>query len=307
MKSILAILSPFLFINLSLCQKLITARVVDFDTNKPIDNVIILKEGDSLKTTTNYLGYFQLTIDSSDYLIIEKEGYETSKIKPPEQNSFSIKIKQTESKSAIAVINEYEKGELLNGYKTGIWEYYDEPGEVALQIDYDTKQILYLKPDTSKYAIQFGGKYKMMRVDQQPRYIGSIKELQKIIDSNVSYPPHARRNSTVGQFHVIFEVDSTGLANNFEILNDIGDGCGDEVLKALKLVPNFWIPANVGGRYFNSRFTIPVTFKIEIDGKPFGRPRKSKKEELPIAKKLPEIVITAAGVTKQKVITGHNK
>jgi hypothetical protein len=299
-KSLVVLVLLILYVKPGLSQKLITARVVDSETNQPIDKAVIFKEGDSLKTATNYLGYFQLAVDSSDYLIIEKDGYQTSKINIPPQNGFLIKIEPTKISNATEVLNEYEKGKILDGYKTGIWEYYDKPGEVALSVDYDNGQILFLKPDTSKYAIQFKKEeYMMMEVDRPARYIGSIRELYEIVNTNVRFPAQARRNSTVGSFHIIFEVDNTGQAHNFRAINDIGDGCGEAIIESLKLVPNLWLPALIDGKSYNSRFSIPITFKIELDGKQIGRPKKLKKENLPIAKSLSEIVVTAVGVSRK--------
>ena len=70
------------------CQRLITAKIVNMDTNEPVDKAIIVKESDSIQTTTNYLGFFQLPVDSLEFLIISKEGFKTTKIKTPAQNSF---------------------------------------------------------------------------------------------------------------------------------------------------------------------------------------------------------------------------
>lgn len=52
------------------------------------------------------------------------------------------------------VDNQYERGKFKEGEKTGVWEYYDRPGELALKINYTTSQLLYLKPDTSWYAVK---------------------------------------------------------------------------------------------------------------------------------------------------------
>ena len=281
------------------CQKQITARVVDETTNKPVDKAIVYIEGDSLRTMTNHLGYFQLIVDSLDILIVEKEGYMTSSIQVPPQNSFLIRISPDELSNAIEVSNDYEKGKSLDGYKKGVWEYSDEPGEVVLRVDYENGQILYLKQDTSKYAIQFGKEYKMSRVAQQPRYVGSMKEFDGILGSNVLYPKKARNNKTVGTFHIIFEVDSTGQAVNFRAVNDIGDGCGDAVLEVLRTVPNIWIPAMIDGKPRNARLSIPVTFKITVDGQPKGRKKKkAQNEEVPMSTYLTEIEIAAVGLTR---------
>jgi len=194
------------------------------------------------------------------------------------------------------VINDYEKGQIKDGFKVGIWEYYDHPGELSLKIDYNLRKVLFIKTDTAKYAIELEEGWSQTKVDTQPTYIGSMAEFYKIIRSNVRYPAQARRNSTEGNFHVTFEVDSYGQAFNFRAINDIGDNCGKEVIKALKLIPNLWIPAELNEKNYKSRFILPLSFRILKDGKYVGSPKKlNSKEELPMAKTLSEIVITAYG------------
>ena len=296
LKSTTLLLYLFLSITPGICQKLITAKVVDLETNSPIDQAEIIKVSDSIKTSTNHLGYFQITIDSSDYLIIAKEGYKTSKIKPPLANSFLIQIEKEAEINAVEVVNEYEKGQLVDGYKTGIWEYYDDPDEVALRIDYSKGKLLFIKEDTADYAIQMGDEYILRKVDQQARYLGSMKEFYSIIQYNAKYPRLAGKKSVIGAFHIIFEVDTTGQAKNFMAINDIGYGCGDEVIRSLKLVPNMWLPAKLNGKAYTTRFVLPVNFKIIKDGREVGRQKKSVKEPVPIAHSLSEIGISMVGI-----------
>lgn len=286
--------------NLIFGQELITARVVDAKTEKPIDQVVISVEGDSLFTTTNHLGYFQLLVNPEDHLLIEKEGYLTSKIKIPSENKFLIKIEKSIPSNAIVISNEYEKGVALDGVKIGIWEYFDKPEELSLIVDYDTSKILYFKPDTSTYAIKHEHEYVEMKADRPARYMGSMHEMYGIIQRNLLFPTIARKKSTVGTLYVLFEVDITGQAQNFKVFNDIGDGCGDAAIEAIKQVPNLWIPAMVDGNAYDSRFAIPVSFGIQLDGKSVGKPKKTSKEPLPISKMLTAVEVFAVGVVQEK-------
>ncbi|UJP64714.1 energy transducer TonB [Mongoliitalea daihaiensis] len=286
--------------NLNFAQELIIARVVDAETAKPIDQVVVFIEGDTAATKTNHLGYFQLTVGPEDYLIIEKERYQTSKIKVPTESKFLIKLEKDKFSNTIIVSNEYEKGEAFDGYKIGVWEYFDKPEELSLVVDYDKGQILYFKSDSSSYPIKYGDTFVEMKVDRPARYMGSMHEMNSIIQRNLIFPTQARRKSTVGTLHILFEVDSTGQAQDFKVFNDIGDGCGEAAIDAIKQVPNLWVPAMVDGKAYSSRFAIPVTFAIQLDGKSVGRPKKTSKETLPISKTLTEIEVFAVGLIQER-------
>lgn len=73
-------------------QVLVTGRVVDADTKKPIKEATVILDGTAVKTVTNVLGYFQLTADSTSKLVIQQAGYETGVINVPSATSFQIQL-----------------------------------------------------------------------------------------------------------------------------------------------------------------------------------------------------------------------
>lgn len=160
-----------------------------------------------------------------------------------------------------------------------------------------------MRKDTiGTYAIEREGNWVQSTLDVQPRYLGSIKEIYRILMTNIRYPAQARTNSTTGTLYLMFEVDTTGQAVNHQIVNDLGDRCGDEVLRAIKIVPNLWTVASKDGKLYRSRIILPITFNITLNGREL-RPRSGKKsqQQLPLAWKLPEMVINAMGVTRTSI------
>jgi TonB family protein len=174
--------------------------------------------------------------------------------------------------------NPYENGKLVEGYKSGMWEYYDYPGELSLKVNYDKGQLAYLIPDSTEYAVMLNGKWVLSRLDKQPRYIGSMVEFHWIIQANIKYPENAKYNTSSATFYVTFEVDSLGKAGNFIAINDPCDGCGNEAIRVLNLIPNLWIPAEKDGQSLNSRFIVP--FNINKNN-PVGINTKSESEIVP--------------------------
>lgn len=201
------------------------------------------------------------------------------------------------------VDNAYERGKLKDGYKTGVWEYYDEPGKLALKLNYTSSLLLFQKPDTSEYVVKVNNEWTKLQLHATPRYIGSMHDFIKIQEV-VEYPIKARSNETCGKFYIFFEVDTLGQAGNYEVFNDIGDGCAQAVVKALQMLPNYWLIAQKDGKKLISKFVLPVVFTMFVDGKPV--PPKSRKQtitEFPLATPIAEMRITSIAVTHTRTIT----
>ncbi len=176
------------------------------------------------------------------------------------------------------VKNEYEKGTIENGFKTGIWEYYDSLGILELSVDYSNATLVYIRPDTMDYVIFENNEWVNSKLDITPRYIGSSVGFYKILNDYIDYPPQAKSRNVVGCVCVSFEVDTMGLAGNYEIVHDIGAECGYELTRLLKLVPNYWLVATKNGKLYKSKFIIYCNFGINLYSKKLEpRERKRKK------------------------------
>ena len=197
------------------------------------------------------------------------------------------------------VVNDpYENGLIKDGFKEGTWEYYDEPGKLSLKINYDSSKLLFLKQDTSEYVIQAGNQWVKEKLDRQPRYIGSMNDFHKL-EKIARYPADALNNNTCGKLYITFEVDTSGKAGNYQIINDIGDHCGDEIAGLLKVLPNYWLPAQKDGQLYAAKFMLPVLFKMIIDGKEIKPKKDIPIASIPFAKELPVMIVKVAAVSKK--------
>jgi len=292
------LLYPFRFYLLILCwhataQQNIVAKVIDAETKQPIHQAKITIQETLTTTLTNAAGYFQLSADTTNFLIVESPGYDNGLLKVPKAKNFLVQLKKGPN------VNwndgEYEKGLIDSGYRVGIWQYYDEPGKISIKINHSTGEFLYLEKDTSRYIVTVDSTWSAMPLDIHPRYIGSRNEFIKIIASHIRYPAQARRAGTVGTLHVLFEVDTTGQAVNFSVIDDIGNDCGPEAIRALSLVPNHWTVATKGSKKYRSRFIQPITFKLESGNTATRNKKKSAAANLPEGRKLEELVIVGYG------------
>ncbi len=198
----------------------------------------------------------------------------------------------------IRVKKSYEKGWIANGYKKGVWEYYDA-GVLKLKVDYSTGKLIYLAKDTTKYAVETGAGWQRMQLDIYPHYIGSMDEILKIMATHIRYPRQAINHATAGTVFMGFEINLQGHADSIRILKDIGDGCGKEVVRVFKLIPDFWLVARKGEKQYRARFVLPVRFQI---GQNAGNneTKKTFQRELEAlgyfpTNVLPEIVVSISG------------
>lgn len=198
---------------LAIGQALVTGRVVDSDTKKPIKEATVIVDGTAVKTVTNVLGYFQLTADSTSKLVILQAGYETGVINVPNAASFQIQLIR----------------------------------------------------------------------DRTPGFGNGIHEFYSFLSENLSYPAKARNSDTQGIVYVSFDLDSIRGMQNVTLVRDIGNGCGGEVIKVLKKVPNKWIPKSK-----SVTLILPVIFKIGT-----GNLRVTRTDiQLPKGKVLTEVVVS---------------
>jgi len=159
--------------------------------------------------------------------------------------------------------NGYEKGLSKDGYKVGVWEYYEDSA-LKLQVDYDKNSLVYLAPDTAQYSIRTENGWEMSELDTPPRYVGSMEEVIEIFSRTVSYPAKARRKSVIGTVIIGFEVNLGGNIENVQMLKGIGAGCDEEVLNFIREIPDFWLVAAKDGKKYRSRYILTVRFRIGI-------------------------------------------
>lgn len=273
-------------------QNVVTAKIIDASTQAAVSNAIITVKGDTARFHSNKLGYFQLNADSSDFLIISHATYETGKIKVPARSNFAIQLNPLDKAAVTYVANEDEKGQIVNGYKTGVWEFY-ELDEIALKIDYDRNEIVYLASDSSEYAVKIDDQFVMTKVDRQPRYLGSESDIYGSIASTIPYPVEARSKGIQGRFDVAFTVGNDGRMQDFQVINNIGGGCGEVAIEALKKIPGTWIPAIVDGTPRPARFVMPFNFVIK--GSTSEQPIKAVEKLRMAATYFDEFVVTAIG------------
>jgi protein TonB len=94
-------------------------------------------------------------------------------------------------------------------------------------------------------------------VDVMPQMVGGMESLY----GEIKYPRKAAIDGIEGRVFIQFVVDKDGNVRDEKVLRDIGGGCGDAALEAVRGVK--FTPGKKGGVAVNVQYSMPVTFKLE--------------------------------------------
>lgn len=94
-------------------------------------------------------------------------------------------------------------------------------------------------------------------VDTMPEIVGGLESIYK----HIEYPREAVRKGVEGRVFIRFIVDENGNVQDPEILRDIGAGCGQAAIDAIKEVK--FTPGRHEGKVVKVQYGLPVTFKIK--------------------------------------------
>ncbi len=98
-------------------------------------------------------------------------------------------------------------------------------------------------------------------VDEDPQFPGGMDALYKWLAEHIEYPQQAKENGIEGKVYVTFVVEKDGSITKPLLLRDIGGGCGQEVVRVVKMMPR-WIPGMHHGEAVRVQFNIPVKFTL---------------------------------------------
>jgi protein TonB len=99
-------------------------------------------------------------------------------------------------------------------------------------------------------------------VDKMPEYPGGEMEMLLFLSQNIKYPKKAQLKNIEGKVEIGFVVTENGSIKNIKILKEIGDGCGIEAVRVVKLMPK-WSPGMMKNKPVKVRYSLPINFTLE--------------------------------------------
>lgn len=99
-------------------------------------------------------------------------------------------------------------------------------------------------------------------VEQQPQYPGGMGALNQWLGSNIKYPAMAAENGIEGRVIVQFVVERDGSVSGVHVVRGVDPSLDKEATRVVSAMPK-WIPGKQNGQAVRSRFTVPVTFRLQ--------------------------------------------
>ena len=97
--------------------------------------------------------------------------------------------------------------------------------------------------------------------DINPEFVGGIEKLFEYLEENLNYPEMAKENGIQGKVFIQFDVWKDGDIKNVEVLKGVHETLDSAAVRVVKTMPK-WTPGYINGEPVNSRFTLPLSFKI---------------------------------------------
>jgi len=87
-------------------------------------------------------------------------------------------------------------------------------------------------------------------------------DIAMYVGKRIKYPEDARKNNITGRVIAQFTVNKTGKTQDVKIIEGIGHGCDEEVIRLIKELPAFK-PGNIDGELTDMKLTNTVMFKLK--------------------------------------------
>ena len=101
-------------------------------------------------------------------------------------------------------------------------------------------------------------------VEQMPTYPGGESAMLEFLQRNMDYPEAARTQEIEGRVILNFVVDENGTITDVKCVKDIGGGCGEAAIKAVRKMPR-WTPGRQNGKAVPVYFNLPVMFTLSTN------------------------------------------
>lgn len=103
---------------------------------------------------------------------------------------------------------------------------------------------------------------ELHQVDKSPEFKGGLNALMRFIRDNTRYPQEAIDMGHGGKYFVRFIVDENGKVSQPTLLNSRYPELDAEVLRVVKIIPDFESPGMVKGQAVKTYYQLPFNFTL---------------------------------------------
>ena len=223
----------------------VQGHVIDDEDEEPIVGAYIIAKLSGKKTISNRKGNFTLEVSPNDTISVEYVGMQNRAIKLTEMS---------QEKLNIITLAEDERylGEMVAGIV---------PVEVAYPIvkkDKSSKKSRQEKNSDSTESSKLFGE----AIEEMASFPGGSVALMQYIKDNVRYPEECQEGAATGRVIVGFTVNEDGSLSDIKVMRSITPKLNKEAIRVVKSMPK-WNPAKQNGKAVKTKYTVPVTFRLE--------------------------------------------
>jgi len=98
-------------------------------------------------------------------------------------------------------------------------------------------------------------------VEQPAEFPGGAAEMMKFVQKNIRYPEEAAEMHIEGRVYLKFVIKKDGTMEDITVIRGVHELLDKEAIRILKIMPK-WSPGKQAGKPVNTRFTIPIIFRL---------------------------------------------
>jgi TonB family protein len=196
-----------------------------------------------------------------------------------------------------SVTSKFAHGIVTKGQPTGVWEYFDETGNLELRMNYDSSRISYRRPDTARYELRVNDTWQLVHPNRAPGLLGSRAGRRQELQKAIRYPAAALQQHQQGDFLLSFVVQADGHTTDYTVINSLSPACDQEVWRVLQLQSDRWIPAIYQGQASAARFYLRVHFEM-ITAPSMAEYKARPIRSLPSGPFTDAVTVTAIGIER---------
>ncbi|MFO7370383.1 MAG: M56 family metallopeptidase [Bacteroidales bacterium] len=139
-----------------------------------------------------------------------------------------------------------------------------EPSEKQLAKAVITKPITDVKNITESYLAEYNQIVSDFQGEpgQAKFQGGTLDDFRKWVQTNLVYPPEAKKEGISGQVFVVFKVNSSGKVSDIRIIRGLNPLLDKEAIRVVGLSPD-WTPATKDGKNIDSEIGINIDFSLD--------------------------------------------
>jgi TonB family protein len=209
----------------------------------------VLKSDKNIKEGT----YFRYT-NFGNKLVCE--GFYKNNLKDSLWKYYSFRVENKLSAS----------GSYKSDKRVGLWNFYTYTGDLRLQYDYTDKKVLFVKgssrDSSAKFNVISGADTVKTLLERPPIFLESDEGFGRPLFTGLRYPLDAKNANIQGKVLIAFTIDQNGNVSNYRVKKELGYGCDEEALNAVKRLTAEWLPGMLNGNPVVVEYEIPISFTL---------------------------------------------